>query len=106
MRSVKRLCRAIEQLDNIVIEDESQTDYDFSNHSLEELKAEGEELWEQSRQEDPDGYRRYNEWLNRKSLDDLIKLYGELATREFEVTASTQMKRDSSALAVCNYFSN
>ena len=87
MRSVKRLCRAIEQLDNNVIEDESQTDYDFSNHSLEELKAEGEELWEQSRQEDPDGYRKFNEWLNGKSLDDLIKLYGEVVARDFDLSA-------------------
>jgi len=87
MRSVKRLCRAIEQLDNIVIEDESQTDYDFSNYSLEELKAEGEELWEQSRQEDPEGYRNFNEWLNSKSLDDLIKLYGEVVARDFDVSA-------------------
>ena len=89
MRSVKRLCRAIEQLDNIVIEDESQTDCDFSNHSLDELKAEGEKLWEQSRQEDPDGYRRLDEWLESKSLEDLVKLYGELVTSDFDVTASS-----------------
>lgn len=106
MRSIKRLCRAIEKLDNNVIENDYQPDYNFSNYSLEELKAEGEELWERSRQQDPDGYSKFNEWLNSKSLDDLIKLYGELATREFEATASTQMKRDSSALAVCSYFSN
>ena len=87
MRSVKRLCRAIEQLDNIVIEDESQTDYDFSNYSLEELKAEGNKLWEKSRQEDPEGYRNFNEWLNSKSLDDLIKLYGEVVARDFDVSA-------------------
>ena len=77
MRSVKRLCRAIEQLDNNVREDESQTDYDFSNHSLEELKAEGQELWERSRQQDPDYYRRLDEWLDSKSLDELVKLYGK-----------------------------
>jgi hypothetical protein len=87
MRSVKRLCRAIEQLDNIVIEDESQTDYDFSNYSLEELKAEENKLWEKSRQEDPDGYRRFNEWLKSKSLDDLIKIYGELVARDFDLSA-------------------
>jgi len=87
MTSVKRLCRAIEQLDNIVIEDESQTHYDFSDYSLEELRAKGEELWEQSRQEDPDGYRRFNEWLNSKSLDDLIKAYGELVASDFDLSA-------------------
>ena len=42
MRSVKGLCRAIEQLDNIVIENNSQIDYDFSNYSLEEF---GQALW-------------------------------------------------------------
>jgi len=89
MRSVKRLCRAIEQLDNIVIEDESQTDYDFSNYSLEELRAKGEELWEESRQEDPEGYRNFNKWLNGKSLDDLVKLYGKLVASDFEVNASS-----------------
>jgi len=87
MRSVKRLCRAIEQLDNNVREDESQTDYDFSNHSLEELKVEGEELWEQSRQEDPDGYSKFNEWLNDKSLEELVKLYSELVARDFDLSA-------------------
>lgn len=87
MRSVKRLYRAIEQLDNNVIEHDYQPDYNFSNYSLEELKAEGDELWERSRQEDPDGYRRLNEWLKSKSLDDLIKLYGEVVARDFDVTA-------------------
>ena len=87
MRSIKRLCRAIEQLDNNVIENESQTDYDFSNHSLEELKAEGDELWERSRQQDPDGYRRLNEWLKGNSLDDLVKLYSELVARDFDLSA-------------------
>ena len=87
MRSIKRLCRAIEQLDNNVIENESQTDCDFSNHSLEELKAEGDELWERSRQQDPDGYRRLNEWLKGKSLDDLVKLYSELVARDFDLSA-------------------
>jgi hypothetical protein len=95
MRSVKRLCRAIEQLDNIVIEDESQTDYDFSNYSLEELKAEGQRLWEKSRQEDPERYRRLDEWLDSKSLDELVKLYGELVASDFDVTASSKMERDS-----------
>jgi hypothetical protein len=89
MRSVKRLCRAIEQLDNIVIEDESQTDYDFSNYSLKELRAKGEELWEESRQEDPDGYSKFNEWLESKSLEELVKLYGELVASDFEVNASS-----------------
>ena len=87
MRSVKRLCRAIEQLDNNVIEHDYQPDYNFSNYSLEELKAEGEELWEKSRQQDPDGYRRLNEWLKSKSLDDLIKLYGEVVARDFDLSA-------------------
>jgi hypothetical protein len=87
MRSVKRLCRAIEQLDDVVIENNPQAHYDFSNYSLEELRAKGEELWEQSRQEDPDGYRRFNEWLNGKSLDDLVKLYGELVASEFDLSA-------------------
>ena len=87
MRSIKRLCRAIEQLDNIVIEDDYQPDYNFSNYSLEELKGEGEELWERSRQQDPDGYRNFNEWLNSKSLDDLIRLYGELVARDFDLSA-------------------
>ena len=32
------------------IENNSQTNYDFSNYSLEELRAEGVELWERSRQ--------------------------------------------------------
>ena len=68
-------------------ENDSQHDYDFSNHSLEELKGEGEELWERSRQQNPDGYRKLNEWLNSKSLDDLIKLYGEVVARDFDVTA-------------------
>ena len=71
--------------------DEKENDYkadcDFSNHSLEELKAEGEELWERSRQQDPDGYRKFNEWLERKSLEDLIKLYGKLVARDFDVSA-------------------
>ncbi|PSO64968.1 MAG: hypothetical protein BRC36_04890 [Cyanobacteria bacterium QH_2_48_84] len=84
MRSVKRLCRAIEQLDNIVIENDYKADCDFSSYSLEELKAKGQELWEQSRQEDPDGYRRFNEWLNGKSLDELVKLYGKLVASDFE----------------------
>jgi hypothetical protein len=87
MRSIKRLCRAIEQLDNNVREDESQTDYDFSNHSLEELKAEGEKLWEKSRQEDPDGCSKFNEWLESKSLDDLVKLYSELVASDFDLSA-------------------
>ena len=97
MRSIKRLCRAIEQFDDVVIEDNPQAHYDFSNYSLEELRAEGEELWERSRQQDPDYYHRLNQWLESKSLDELVKLYGELVTSDFEVTASTQMKRDSSA---------
>ena len=88
------------------IENNSQTDYDFSNYSLDELKAKGEELWEQSTQEDPDYYCKYNEWLESKSLEELVKLYGELATSDFEVTAPTQMKRDFSALALCNYLSS
>ena len=87
MRSVKRLCRAIEQFDDVVIEDNPQAHYDFSKYSLEELRAEGDELWEKSRQEDPDGYRRFNEWLKSKSLDDLIKLYGELVARDFDLSA-------------------
>ena len=41
-------------------ENNSQTDYDFSNYSLEELRAKGQELWEQSRQKDPEGYRNFN----------------------------------------------
>ena len=86
MRSVKRLYRAIEQLDNNVIEHDYQPDYNFSNYSLEELKAEGDELWERSRQEDPDGYRRLNEWLESKSLEDLVKLYGELIARDFDLS--------------------
>jgi hypothetical protein len=68
-------------------ENDYQADCDFSNYSLEELKAEGEELWEQSRQEDPDGYRRFNDWLNGKSLDDLIKLYSEVVASDFDVSA-------------------
>ena len=87
MRSIKRLCRAIEQLDNNVIEHDYQPDYNFSNYSLEELKAEGEELWEKSRQQEPDGYRRLNESLKSKSLDDLIKLYGEVVARDFDLSA-------------------
>jgi hypothetical protein len=87
MRSIKRLCRAIEQFDDVVIEDNPQAHYDFSKYSLEELKAEGEELWEQSRQEDPDYYRRLDEWLDSKSLEDLVKLYGELVARDFDVSA-------------------
>ena len=87
MRSIKRLCRAIEQLDDVVIENNSQADYNFSNHSLEELKAEGEELWERPRQEDPDGYRKFNEWLERKSLEELVKLYSELVARDFDLSA-------------------
>jgi hypothetical protein len=63
-------------------ENDSQDDYGFSNHSL-------EELWERSRQEDPDGYRRLNEWLESKSLDDLVKLYGELVASDFEVNTSS-----------------
>jgi hypothetical protein len=59
------------------------------------LKAEGEELWERSRQQDPDYYRRLNEWLESKSLNDLVKLYGELVARDFDVTASSKMERDS-----------
>jgi len=95
MRSVKRLCRAIEQLDDVVIENNSQADYNFSNYSLEELKAEGEELWERSRQEDPERYRRLDEWLDSKSLDNLVKLYGEVVASDFDVTASSKMERDS-----------
>jgi hypothetical protein len=68
-------------------ENNSQTDYDFSNYSLEELKAEGDELWERSRKQDPDDYRRLNEWLKSKSLDDLIKLYGEIVARDFDLSA-------------------
>ena len=68
-------------------ENKYQAHYDFSNYSLEELRAEGEELWEQSRQEDPDGYRRFNDWLNGKSLDDLVKLYGELVASDFDLSA-------------------
>jgi hypothetical protein len=66
-----------------------QDDYGFSNHSLDELKAEGEELWERSRQEIPDYYRRLYEWLESKSLEDLVKLYGELVASDFEVNASS-----------------
>jgi len=95
MRSVKRLCRAIEQLDDVVIENNSQADYNFSNYSLEKLKAEGEELWERSRQEDPERYRRLDEWLDSKSLDNLVKLYGEVVASDFDVTASSKMERDS-----------
>jgi hypothetical protein len=76
-------------------ENKYQTDCDFSNHSLEELKAEGEELWERSRQEDPERYRRLDEWLDSKSLDNLVKLYGEVVTSDFDVTASSKMERDS-----------
>jgi hypothetical protein len=68
-------------------ENKSQTDYNFSSYSLQELRAKGEELWEQSRQEDPDGYRKFNEWLESKSLEDLVKLYGELVARDFDVSA-------------------
>ena len=89
MRSIKRLCRAIEQFDDVVIEDNPQAHYDFSKYSLEELRAEGEELWERSRQQDPDGYSKFNEWLNSKSLEDLVKLYGELVASDFEFNASS-----------------
>ena len=68
-------------------ENDYQADCDFSNYSLDELKAEGDELWEQSRQEDPDGCSKFNEWLKSKSLDDLIKLYGELVARDFDLSA-------------------
>jgi len=68
-------------------ENNPQAHYDFSNYSLEELKAEGDELWERSRQQDPDGYRKFNEWLERKSLDDLVKLYGELIASDFNFSA-------------------
>jgi len=51
------------------------------------LKAEGEELWERSRQQDPDGYRKFNEWLESKSLEDLVKLYGELVASDFDLSA-------------------
>ena len=68
-------------------ENDSQHDYGFSNHSLEELKAEGDELWERSRQQDPDGYRKFNEWLKGKSLEDLVKLYGELIARDFDLSS-------------------
>ena len=67
-------------------ENDSQDDHDFSNYSLDELRAKGEQLWEESRQEDPEGYRNFNEWLNSKSLDDLIKLYGEVVARDFDVS--------------------
>ena len=76
-------------------ENKYQTDCDFSSYSLQELRAKGEELWKQSRQVNPDYYRKLNQWLKSKSLDELVKLYGELVTSDFEVTASTQMKRDS-----------
>lgn len=87
MRSIKRLCRAIEQFDDVVIEDNPQAHYDFSKYSLEELRAKGQELWERSRQQDPDGYSKFNEWLESKSLDDLIKLYSELVARDFDLSA-------------------
>ena len=90
-------------MDNIVVESDYEPDCNFSNYSLEELKAEGQRLWEQSTQENPDYYRRLGEWLESKSLKELVKLYGGLATSDFEVTASTQMERNSSALALCNY---
>jgi hypothetical protein len=70
-------------------ENDSQDGYGFSNHSLEELKAEREELWERSRQQDPDGYSKFNEWLESKSLEDLVKLYGELVASDFEVNTSS-----------------
>jgi len=87
MRSIKRLCRAIEQFDDVVIEDNPQADYNFSDYSLEELRAKGEELWERSRQQDPDGYRNFNEWLNGKSLEELVKLYGKLVASDFDLSA-------------------
>ena len=70
-------------------ENHYQADCDFSNYSLEELKAEGEKLWEESRQEDPDGYRNFNEWLESKSLEDLVKLYSELVASDFDLSASS-----------------
>ena len=70
-------------------ENHYQADCDFSNYSLEELKAEGEELWERSRQQDPDGYSKFNERLETKSLEDLVKLYGELVASDFEVNTSS-----------------
>ena len=70
-------------------ENDSQDDYNFSNHSLEELKVEGEKMWERSRRENPDYYRRLDEWLESKSLDDLVKLYGELVASDFEVNTSS-----------------
>ena len=70
-------------------ESKYQADYNFSSYSLQELRAKGEELWEQSRQEDPDGYRKFNEWLEGKSLEDLVKLYAELVASDFEVNASS-----------------
>ena len=68
-------------------ENDYKADCDFSNYSPEELKAEGQELWERSRQQDPDGYRKFNEWLKGKSLEDLVKLYGELIARDFDLSS-------------------
>ena len=68
-------------------ENDYQADCDFSSYSLQDLRAKGEELWEQSRQQDPDGYRKFNEWLNSKSFDDLVKLYGELVASDFDLSA-------------------
>jgi len=51
-------------------ENNSQTDYEFSNYSLEELRAKGDELWERSRQQDPYYYHKLNQWLKSKSLDE------------------------------------
>ena len=68
-------------------ENHYQADCDFSNYSPEELKAEGQELWERSRQQDPNGCSKFNEWLESKSLDDLVKLYSELVASDFDVSA-------------------
>lgn len=68
-------------------ENDSQDNYGFSNHSLEELKAEGHRLWEESRQQNPDRYSKFNEWLESKSLEELVKLYGKLVASDFDLSA-------------------
>ena len=70
-------------------ENDYQADCDFSSYSLQDLRAKGEELWEQSRQQDPDGYSNFNEWLESKSLEDLVKLYSELVASDFDLSASS-----------------
>ena len=74
-------------MDNNVIENDYKADCDFSSYSLEELKAKGDELWEQSTQEDPDYYRRLNEWLESKPLEELVKLYSEVVASDFDLSA-------------------